>query len=118
MTQDEFFASQPLPQTLYGLICQAVNRFGSASTRVSKSQIAFRRRRAFAWVWLPGRYLRGHAAPLVLSVALPWRDPSPRWKQVLEPTPGRYMHHLELHDPAEIDLDVERWLRQAWASAT
>ena len=69
---------------------------GDATVRATKSQVAFRRRRAFAWAWMPGQYLHGQVAPLVLTVALPARDPSPRWKQVVEPAPGRFIHHLEL----------------------
>ncbi|NTU80464.1 MAG: hypothetical protein HGA45_13975 [Chloroflexales bacterium] len=94
-----------------------VDALGPASLRTTKSQIAFRRRRAFAWVWMPDRYLRRPAAPLVLSLALPWRDGSPRWKQVGEPAPGRFMHHLELYDLAELDDEVHTWLHQAWEAA-
>lgn len=80
MTPEEFFAGKPLPQLLFARIRQIVDDIGPASIRLSKSQIAFRRRRAFAWVWMPDRYLHGQTAPLVLSMSLPWRDPSPRWK--------------------------------------
>jgi hypothetical protein len=117
MTPDQFFAGKPLPQSLFALVRHAVDAIGPNSMRVTKSQIAFRRRRAFAWVWLPGQYLRGHVAPLVLSVSLPWRDQSPRWKEIVEPAPGRFMHHLELYDPADVDRDVSAWLRQAWEAA-
>ncbi|HEY0736983.1 MAG TPA: DUF5655 domain-containing protein [Herpetosiphonaceae bacterium] len=117
MTPDEFFAGKPLAQTLFAEVCRAVAALGPASTRATRSQIAFRRRRAFAWVWMPDQYLRGHTAPLVLSVSLPGRDESPRWKEVVEPAPGRFMHHLELRDPAEIDSEVSTWLRQAWEAA-
>src|SRR5690625_8029723 len=40
-----------------------------ATVRVSKSQVAFRRRRGFAYLWTPGQYLRRPAAPVVLSIA-------------------------------------------------
>lgn len=117
MTPEEFFAGKPLPHTLFTLVAQMVGALGPASLSTTKSQIAFRRRRAFAWVWMPDRYLRRPAAPLVLSIALPWRDRSPRWKEVAEPAPGRYMHHLELREPAELDAEVRAWLRQAWDAA-
>jgi hypothetical protein len=117
MTTDEFFAGRPLAQRLFGLVLQAQEAIGPAGVRVTKSQIAFRRRRGFAWVWMPGQYLRGAAAPLVLSLSLPGRDGSPRWKEVVEPAPGRFMHHLELRDPAEVDGEVSAWLRQAWEAA-
>ena len=94
-----------------------IGALGSLELRVTKSQVAFRRRRAFAWAWMPGKILRGRTAPLVLSLALPERDPSPRWKQVVEPAPGRFMHHLELYTPADLDEQVAVWLRRAWEAA-
>lgn len=118
MPEDAFFTGRPLARELFGRIVAAQEAVGPASLRVSKSQIAFLRRRAFAWVWTPDRHLRGHhLAPLVLSVALPAHDESPRWKQVVEPTPGHFMHHLELHEPGEVDEEVRGWLRQAWEAA-
>jgi hypothetical protein len=54
---------------------------------------------------------------LVLTVYLPYRDGSTRWKQVVEPAPGRFTHHLELVDPAEVDEEVTSWLRAAWEAA-
>jgi hypothetical protein len=117
MTADQFFAGKPLPHTLFARISRTIDAIGPASIRVTKSQIAFRRRRGFAWVWLPSQYLHGRTAPLVLSVSLPWRDLSPRWKEVVEPAHGRFMHHLELADPAEIDGEVRLWLQQAWDAA-
>ena len=59
----------------------------------------------------------GMAAPLVLTLALRRQDPSPRWKQIVEPYPGRFTHHLELFSPAEVDEEVENWLNEAWQLA-
>jgi len=117
MTVDEFFSGKVLPEKLFQAVRAEVEAIGGASIRVTKSQIAFRRRRAFAWVWMPGRYLRGRTAPLVLTLALPWRDGSPRWKEIVEPAPGRFTHHLELNDTADIDEEVRGWLRAAWEAA-
>ena len=61
---------------------------GPAEVLVSKSQIAFAHKRAFAWVWVPGRYLKQDDVPLVPSLALEPRDGSPRWTQIVEPVPG------------------------------
>ena len=90
---------------------------GKAEVRVSKSQVAFRNRRMFAAVWMPEQYLRRKAAPLVLTIALRRRDESPRWKEVVEPTPGRFTHHLELYSPADIDGEARQWLQEAWLAA-
>jgi hypothetical protein len=122
MTPDEFFSDQPLAKQLYAAVRGAVDSIGAASIRATsiratKSQVAFRRRRTFAAVWRPGQYLAGTAAPLVLTIFLPRRIASPRWKQVVEPAPDRFTHHLELHDPAEVDEEVRSWLRAAWEAA-
>ncbi len=117
MTPDAFFADQPLAAQLFAAVRRAVDTIGAASIRATKSQVAFRRRRTFAAVWKPGQYLAGATAPLVLTVFLPRRIASPRWKEVVEPAPGRFTHHLELHDPAEIDEEVRSWLRAAWEAA-
>ncbi len=117
MDLDDFFSGQELSRQLFDAVRSEVDQTGPAEMRISKSQIAFRRRRGFAWAWMPARYLRGKAAPLVLSLALPFRDPSPRWKQVVEPYPGRFMHHLELREPGEVDDQVRVWLRLAWIEA-
>ena len=84
---------------------------------MTKSQIAFRRRKAFAWVWIPGKYLRGRTAPLVLTFVFRSRNASPRWKEIVEPAAGRFTHHLELYRTEDIDEEVLGWLREAWDAA-
>ena len=41
----------------------------------------------------------------------------PRWKQIVEPAPGRFMHHLEPYAREELDGEVAAWLREAWEGA-
>jgi hypothetical protein len=117
MTPDEFFEGRQESRSLFDTLWRVVGDIGAAELQVTKSQIAFRRRKAFAWAWIPGKYLRGKTAPLVLTLSLPSRDPSPRWKEIVEPTPGRFTHHLELTSPDDIDADVRAWLRRAWDAA-
>ncbi len=117
MTLDEFFQGQEEARSIFESVVRAVENLDSVEMRVTKSQVAFRRRIAFAWVWTPSRHLRRPAAPLVLTIGLRFHHPSPRWKQVVEPHPGRFTHHLELHSPAEVDAEVCNWLRQAWLQA-
>jgi hypothetical protein len=96
---------------------RVLERVPEAEVRVTKSQIAFRRRRGFAWLWRPRTYLGASGADLVLSIALPRRDPSPRWKEVVQPSPGTWMHHLELDDLGQMDAEVADWLGEAAAAA-
>lgn len=114
---DQFFAGYEPARPIFDALCSAIAEIGPCEMRVTKSQIAFRRRVGFAWAWVPARYLRVQVAPLVLTVALRHRDDSPRWKEVVEPAPGRFTHHLELNAIDDIDAEVREWLRRAWSEA-
>ncbi len=114
---DNFFEGQPFSRQIFDAVQAAVQDLGPVELRIGKSQIAFRRRKPFAWVWIPGRYLRGKVAPLVLTLSFRFRDPSPRWKEIYEAAPGRFTHHLELYSPEEIDAEVRGWLKEAWIAA-
>jgi hypothetical protein len=117
MTLDDFFAGRDESRRIFEVLRGAVGALGPSEMRVTKSQVAFRRRRAFAWAWMPGAYLRGKQAPLVLTLALRRRSSSPRWKAIVEPAPGRFTHHMELRFGDEIDDEVRAWLQEAWADA-
>ena len=115
---EQYFAGRdPLARTLFDAVSAAVVSIGDAEVRVTTSQIAFRRRRSFAWTWLPGQYLSGSVAPLVLTIDLDRFDTSSRWKEVVEPTLNHFMHHLELHSVDDLDPAVLSCLREAWAKA-
>lgn len=117
ITLEEFFAGWEQSRALFDALRAAVEAVGPAQVRVSKSQVAFWRKKAFARAWVPGKILRGRGAPLVLTLSLSARDPSPRWKEIVEPYPGRFTHHLELYEAADIDAEVSGWLRRAWQEA-
>jgi Domain of unknown function (DUF5655) len=111
-----FFSGRALAARLFASVERAVRALGPVTVRVTRSQIAFSTKRAFAWAWCPDRWLTGDLAPLVLSVDLPRRDGSPRWKEVVEVRPGRFLHHLELRRASDIDGEVKAWLRDAFAA--
>lgn len=117
MTLDEYFEGKDESRQLFETVRSVIEAFGTTEVRVTKSQVAFRRRKAFAWVWIPGKYLRRKTAPLVLTLGFRHRDASPRWKEIVEPSPGRFTHHLELYSTGDIDDEVRDWLKDAWTSA-
>ncbi len=117
MTVDEFFVGEQLSKQLFEKIYNLLARLGPVETRVSKSQIKLVRRKAVAWVWMPGRYLHRKVAPLVLTFVFDHKDSSLRWKEIVEPSRGNFTHHLELYTFEEIDNQVERWLKEAWINA-
>lgn len=83
----------------------------------SKSQVAFRRRRGFAYLWLPGRYLRRPNVDVVLSLALSRELTSGRFKEITRSAPTIWMHHLEIHSLDELDDEIAAWLREAAEAA-
>ena len=114
---EEFFAGSAVGLTLYRRVAQAVDGLGEAEVRVTKSQIAFTSRRGFAYVWRPDRYLTT-AVPAVLSIALPRPVSSARVKSVVHPSPGVWMHHIELNEVADVDDAVISWLGEARENAS
>jgi hypothetical protein len=117
MTLDEFLDGRPQSRQLLNRLRAVIEALGPVELRVGKSQVAFHRGRAFARAWVPDRYLRGRHAPLVVTLSFAHRDGSPRWKEIVEPAPGRFTHHLELWTESDIDDEVRRWLIEAWQAA-
>lgn len=54
---------------------------------------------------------------MVLTLSFARRNDSPRWNEIIEPVPGRFMHHPELYSESEIDDEVRCWLKEAWETA-
>ena len=117
MTLEEFFKGQDESRQIFEALHRAIESIGPTELRISKSQISFRRRKAFAWAWMPSQYLKGQVAPLVLTLSFPSRSESSRWKEIVEPKEGYFTHHLELHSPEDVDDEVRSWLRDAWMEA-
>jgi hypothetical protein len=117
MTLDDYFRGNDESRRLFEALHSMIESLGSIQVRVTKSQIAFVRRKPFAWAWIPGRYLRSRGAPLVLTLSFRQKNPSPRWKEIVEPAPGRCTHHLELFSTRDMNDQVRAWLQEAWAQA-
>ena len=115
-TPQRFFRGFPQGLAVFTAVRAAVEEVGDCDLRVTTSQIAFRRRRGFAYVWRPGQYVTSEI-PAVLSIALPREVSSDRFKSVAHPSPQVWMHHLELSDSSQIDDEVRSWLAEAYEKA-
>ena len=113
---ERFFDGFPGGLKLYNAVAQAVVDIGEASIRVTKSQIAFRRRTGFAFVWRPGQYISSDV-PAVLSIALPHEAVSDRFKSVVRPSTRMWLHHIELREAGQIDDEARGWLVDAYNNA-
>lgn len=111
MTLDEFFAGYEASRPLFDALRQVVDSVGESEIRVSKSQVAFARTRAFAWAWVPDRYLHGGHAPLVLSVALPCQG------RIVAVEAGRGAHAGPIHASPRVARGIGSRRRRALLAA-
>jgi hypothetical protein len=115
MEAADLFEGDRAALALHAQVAAVIREIGTARVQVAKSQVGFYH--PFAAMWRPSQYLARRHAPLVLSIYLKRRDDSSRWKEVVEPIPGRFTHHLELRSAADIDDFVRARLAEAWAAA-
>lgn len=116
MTDQDFFADDPAALSIYEALRAEALRLEGTTIRPARSQVGFSRSHPFAAVWRP-RLVLGHGAPAALSIFLDEKIASARWKEVVEPAPGRFTHHLELYRPEDVDETVKAWLKRAWSRA-
>jgi hypothetical protein len=117
MTPEEFLGASALGRSVFETIDGILSSFGDVTVKTTKSQIAFTRRRGFAYIWLPGMYLARPQAEVVLSIALDREVASPRFKEVARPSPGIWQHHLEVRSVRDVDDEVRGWLGAAYECA-
>ena len=111
---EDFLAASSLGLSVLGRVREVLaESHPDVTERVGRSQVAFRRRRGFAYLWMPGQYLRNPRAEVVLSLALPSRLDSPRFAEVVHPASAIWMHHLDVHATADVDDEVAAWLVHA-----
>ncbi len=113
MTVREYFEEDESSIAIFERLRECVETLGPVEIKVTKSQVAFCRRRAFAYAWKPRKYLQGRGVPLVLTIPLRRRDNSRRWKEVVHPSPKWFIHHLEVNGLTEIEGEVLGWLARA-----
>ncbi len=93
---ERLFAERPAAYQAYRVVHGMLEAVGPFTVRSTKSQLAFRRRRGFAYLWLPVSWARAPGVEVVLSMTLGRHDESLRWKQVAHPARDIWMHHLEV----------------------
>jgi hypothetical protein len=113
LTADAFMEGHPLGTAALVWVRHVLSGQVPIRERVGRSQVAFRGRRGYAYLWLPGRYLNHHEDDVVLSLALDHELRSPRVKEVAHPSPGTWMHHVEIRDASALDDELASLLLAA-----
>jgi hypothetical protein len=118
MTLDEYFDGNEESRLIFECLREMIESMGPVEVRVQQSQIAFLRNKAFAYTSLPRKYQHGRGAPLIFFIALRRRDPSPRWKKVVQLPTNSFTHYMEMFSPNDVDDQLSCWLQEAWVQAT
>lgn len=97
------------------VVRQIVDRFvevaqanGPLTVVAEKTRIALQVRMSFAALRTARRWVDAH-------VVLARRLEHPRFRKVTTFSPRNHLHEFRLHDPADVDADVAKWLAEAYA---
>jgi len=104
---DYLRGKRPEALALYRKFKGMVKRCGPVTLAPVKTSIGFKVRMTFARVSLVGKRIRGH---LVLAKPIP----SPRFVEVISPSPRNHIHMFEFTDPDELNSEVQAWLEEAY----
>jgi hypothetical protein len=113
---DGYFERMPGARKLFDALLDVCASSGDGRCTVQSSGIALGSPRAFGYAWLPIRAVAGRPAVyLVLTLRLRRRIDSPRFVEIVEPYPGRCVHHTILSRPGQLDAELAGWIREAVA---
>lgn len=113
---EDLFKERAASFALYESARRLVESIGPVTVRVTKTQVAFAVSRQFAWVWLPPAWARNRPQEcIVLSFAARQQIEHTRIVQVVQPYPGRWMHHVIIEQESDLDEQIEEWMVEAYA---
>ena len=105
-----FFGGAPEGFALYAeLERRILAAHPHVTVKVQKTQITFSDPRGYLFASRPRR--RGGGLMVTFGLSAPLE--SPRLFAVANPAPGRYTHHVQVADPADIDGQLMQWI--AWS---
>ena len=108
--EDHLASADAKVAALYQRFERMVRRCGSVTLTPTKDRIRFR-----GLVQLASAQLQRDA--LRVGLVLGRKLKSARIEQILTFTPGGHVHGIKIRRPEELDAELQRWLREAYAVA-
>jgi hypothetical protein len=105
--EDHFAGRDAHVVATFNRLLESAQKSGPVTVLPEKTRIAFQVRMSFAAFSLRRRWVDGH-------VVLARRLESPRFRRIDVISPRNQVHVFRLHEPAEVDAEVERWLAEAY----
>jgi endogenous inhibitor of DNA gyrase (YacG/DUF329 family) len=106
--EDHFKDRAPNVVATFDRLLAAAKKNGPVKVLPEKTRIAFQVRMSFAAFTLRRGWVDGH-------VVLARRLDSPRFRRIDYISPRNQVHVFRLHQPAEVDAEVDAWLAEAYA---
>lgn len=106
--RDHFSGRSPLLQAIYDRLIEACSRFGAVIEEAHKTSIHLKRDSAFTGVAVRSSYI-------ILTIKDDEKNPSERIVKSERVSKGRYHHEVRLENEEQVDRELIRWLRKAYA---
>ena|SRR5688572_21706165 len=111
---EHLFGDRKAALKLFQHVQHYIEGLGNIKMAVAKTQVSFGTKRKFAWVWLPQMWIKKQPEnSIVLTFALDRQVRDKRIKEIVEPTPGKWTHHVVIQDRADFDDKVRSWVLEA-----
>lgn len=113
-TAEGLFEGRPEAFKLFKEVEKYIRKIGPVEIEAAKTQVSFGVKRKFAWVWLPQMWIKKRPEEsIVLTFGLPRKVKHSQIEEVTEPRPGRWIHHILIDKPEDINKNVIGWLKEA-----
>ena len=114
-TLEDFFKDRPRSLELFHHIRGLIESIGPVEIEVMKTQVSFGTKKKFAWVWLPQMWTKMRPDDCItLTFNIGRKIDDPRIAEAVEPSPGRWTHHVIIETASDLDKSVRDWLREAY----
>lgn len=113
----DFFARDAALLPLFGELAKDITaQYPGSELIVQNSQLAFREKKAFCWVWLPirAKFKDRPEHYFILTFGLNRLLDSPRIVSPAEPYPNRWTHHVIISKRDDLDEELLGWIKQAY----
>jgi hypothetical protein len=106
--KSHFEGKDPVVRQIYDRVLKAAAKFGPVIEEPKKTSIHLVNKTAFAGV-------ATRESAMVLTIKSDRKIPNPRIHKSEQTSAHRFHHEVKLSQPAEVDSELVKWLRDAYA---
>ena len=112
---EDLFYGRPEALKLFNYVRQYIESLGPVKIEATKTQISFRIKKKFAWVWLPQIWIKKRSEnSITLTFAVGRHIKHEQIVEAVETSPGRWTHHVYIENEYDLTDDVHKWLIEAY----